>query len=44
MSRPLVIRLFRNCSYKQAIHEVTLRYCRGADRLDAELVTSASSL
>ena len=25
---------------KQAIHEVVLRYCRGIDRLDAELVRS----
>lgn len=25
---------------KQAIHETTLRYCRGADRLDADLITS----
>jgi hypothetical protein len=26
---------------KQSIHEVMLRYCRGVDRLDAELIASA---
>ena len=26
---------------KQAIHEVMIRYCRGLDRMDAELVGSA---